>query len=266
MPKQEHEDHDNIKPAERLRRFTAAYLHCPRRPDGDAGRRAESRRGDREDHGTGSPAEQRTGDPASLGLYSALFLPACAAHRQSEPQNTHACIHTRSRPHVHTTPPPDRAHTFFILLPLLMADAFCSLLFPFSLSLSAPPFPFSISSFFLSGYTCSRLLKTAPTPSPPPSPSPPSLYSPPSHAASPSISSPLSLSLFGVCRARGHYLSHSGHVRWNGGVCSEQKQSELWGIVAGSCSLGNSRALLPMRNPLSVFLHALQRYLLYCIR
>lgn len=38
--------------------------------------------------------------------------------------------------------------------------------------------------------------------------------------------SPL-LSLFSVSRARGHYLSHSGHVRWNGGVYSEQKQTEL---------------------------------------
>lgn len=48
------------------------------------------------------------------------------------------------------------------------------------------------------------------------------------------------LSLFSMCRARGHYLSHSGHVRWNGGVCSELKHRELWGIVTSSGSLGNN--------------------------
>lgn len=160
--------------------------------------------------------------PGLVGLYSFLFLPACAAHRQSEHRNTHAYIHTctHSQPQTQNTPPPSTAHTFLILFPLLMADAFCSLLFPFSLSLSAPPFPFSISSFFLLA-THAVSFSSAPTF--------PSLYLPPSiplPLTQPLPPSPL-LSLFSICRARGHYLSHSGHVRWNGGVCSELKQREL---------------------------------------
>ena len=121
--------------------------------------------------------------------------------RASGEIHMHALTHVRTASHTRTTHLPP-AHTFLILLPLLMADAFCSLLFPFSLSLSAPPFPFSISSFFLSATHAVGLSSQ-----PPPSPFSlslslslsrslslsPSLHSPPSHAASPSISSPLSL-------------------------------------------------------------------------
>lgn len=141
-------------------------------------------------------------------------------------------VHTPSRTHTTHLPP---AHTFLILLPLLMADAFCSLLFPFSLSLSAPPFPFSISSFFLSaahavGFSSQPPSLSLSTSLPPSFPLP---------LVKPLPPSPL-LSLFSVCRARGHYLSHSGHVRWNGRQCSEQEQREMWGIVASSSRLGNS--------------------------
>lgn len=122
----------------------------------------------------------------------------------------------------------------------------------------------SVLSFFLSHYL--RLLLPSPlfsissflsvhmqsasprSPHLPPSPTFPSLSKPLPLSLPPS----LLLTLFSVCRARGHYLSHSGHVRWNGGECSEQKQRELWGIVASSGRLGNSAALSPREN-----LHAL---------
>lgn len=116
-------------------------------------------------------------------LVAFLFSPSSLC-RSSTETRMHAVTHIHAPRHTHKTHLPP-AHAFLILLPLLMAEAFCSLLFPFSLSLSAPPFPFSISSFFLR--TCSWLLLSAPTfPLP-------SHHSPPSHAASPSISSPLSL-------------------------------------------------------------------------
>lgn len=114
-------------------------------------------------------------------LVAFLFSPSSLCRASTETR-MHAVTHIHAPLHKTHLPP---AHAFLILLPLLMAEAFCSLLFPFSLSLSAPPFPFSISSFFLR--TCSWLLLSAPTfPLP-------SHRSPPSRAASPSISSPLSL-------------------------------------------------------------------------
>lgn len=166
-------------------------------------------------------------------------LLACIPVYSSRPKIHAAHAHAHTDTH---TLPPSAARTFLISLwPLLMADAFCSLLFPFSLSLSAPPFPFSISSFFLSAAHAVGFSSQPP-------PSPLSLSLPPSLAPFPSLSRSLSLHLpslslsLNVCRARGHYLSHSGHVRWNGGVCSEQKQRGLWGggRVASGGSLGNS--------------------------
>lgn len=135
--------------------------------------------------------------PGLVGLYSFLFFPVCATHRQSERRNTHACIHTctHSQPQTHNTPPPSTAHTFLILFSLLMADAFCSLLFPFSLSLSAPPFPFSISSFFLLATHAVSFSSQ-----PPPSPRSPSL--PPFPSLSRSLSLHLLSSLASVCAAR----------------------------------------------------------------
>lgn len=161
--------------------------------------------------------------PGLVGLYSFLFLPVCAVHRQSERRHTHACIHTctHGQPQTHNTPPPSTAHTFLILFPLLMADAFCSLLFPFSLSLSAPPFPFQYPLSFSWLHMQSASLHSPHLPLA----LPPSLHSPPSLTHS--LSLHLLSSLSSVFAARGHYLSHSGHVRWNGGVCSELKQREL---------------------------------------
>lgn len=160
-------------------------------------------------------------------------------HRHNEHRYTHVRIHTctLTQPCTQPATSPGTAHTFRILLALLKAKAFCSLLFPFSLSVSAPPFPFSISSFF---HLTTHAVGFSSQPPPPPLLSlsfPPSLHSPPSRAQPPP---PLLSSLVSVCRARGHYLSRSGHVQWNGGVCSEQKHREQWGIDAGSSSLGNS--------------------------
>lgn len=107
-------------------------------------------------------------------LVAFLFSPSSLCRASSETR-MHAVTHIHAPRHTHKTHLPP-AHAFLILLPLLMAEAFCSLLFPFSLSLSAPPFPFSISSFFLC--TCSWLLLSAPTVSPPP-PTLPSHRSPP---------------------------------------------------------------------------------------
>lgn len=94
----------------------------------------------------------------------------------------------------------------------------------------------SLISFLSVGYTCSRRFLGPP---------PRCLSLLPLVAASPSVSSALSP----VCvrKARGHYLSRGGHVRWNGGVCSE-----LWGTIASSGSLGNStvRQCLSSDNPL----------------
>lgn len=152
-------------------------------------------------------------------LAAFLFSPSSLCRASAETR-MHAVTHIHAPRHTHKTHLPP-AHAFLILLPLLMAEAFCSLLFPFSLSLSAPPFPFSISSFFLR--TCSWLLLSAPT------------FPLPSHRSPPSLSRSLSLhllaslSLFCVCSARGHYLSHSGHVRWNGGERSEQKHRAVGG-------------------------------------
>lgn len=172
-------------------------------------------------------------------LVAFLFSPSSLCRASSETR-MHAVTHIHAPRHTHKTHLPP-AHAFLILLPLLMAEAFCSLLFPFSLSLSAPPFPFSISSFFLC--TCSWLLLSAPTVSlsPPPQPFPPTVPLP-SRAASPSISSPLSL--FSVRRARGHYLSHSGHVRWNGGERSEQQHRAVGGELQHRAA-----RLLPRRKP-----------------
>lgn len=165
------------------------YLHRPGRPDRAAGRKAETRGGDGEGHETSLPAQWSTSNlslRSCIPFFYFLFY-SCAANRRGEHQNTHARSHTRARSQQPTqpTPPPGTARTFLILLTLLKAKAFCSVLFPFSLSMSAPPFPFSISSF--SHFTTHAVGFSS---QPPPSPLVAAL--PPSCAASPSISSPLS--------------------------------------------------------------------------
>lgn len=184
-------------------------------------------------------------------LIGLLFSPS-SLRRASTETRMHAVTHIHAPGHTHQTHLPP-AHAFLILLPLLMAGAFCSLLFPFSLSLSAPPFPFSISSFFLC--TCSWLLLSAP-PFPPTVPLPLAQPLPPS----PCLTRSLSLSLFSVCRARGHYLSHSGHVRWNGGERSEQKHRAVGGSLPAcskpttpSSKAPSKEKISPCRHPCLLF-------------
>lgn len=166
-----------------------AYLRGPRRQDGAASRGTESRRGDREEHETRLPAPQPTTDPALLRCVFSCYSSQCVRRTDRASTETHmhafTHVHAPSRTHL------PLVHTFLILLPLLMANAFCSLLFPFSLSVCSS-LPFFNILFLSLGYTCSQLLLTAPT-FPPSLSLPPSLHSPPSRAASPSISSPLSL-------------------------------------------------------------------------
>ena len=177
-----------------------------------------------------------------------LFIPSSPCGAQTERAVKYTCMrsHTYAQPATHaqhTSP----QHTRFSFS--------CLFLWP----------TLSVLSFFLSHYLCLLLpslfqyplsfsqlhMQSASLRSPhlPPSLSlslslslalslslPPSIPLP---LMQPLPPSPL-LSLFSVCCARGHYLSQSGHVRWNGGVCSEQKQRELWGIVASTGSQGNS--------------------------
>lgn len=199
--------------------------------------------------GTAAPRAVR---PRCWARVPSLFLPACAVHRQGDWRGTHACVRTRTRtePHAHDAPPPSGAHASHS-----PASSYGrrSLFSPFSFLIisvcsSLRPF-FQYPLFFLC--TCSRLLHAAPT-FPRPLLSPPSLSLSLRPSLPPCLPPSLLLTLVSVCRARGHYLSHSGHVRWNGGECSEQKQRELWGIVASGGGLGNSAALSPREN-----LHAL---------
>lgn len=153
---------------------------------------------------------------------------------------THRAARTRR------TSPQRRTRFSFSCLLLWPTLSVLSFFLSHYLRLLLPSPLFSISSF-LSVHMQSGFSSPAPTFLRPllfpslskPLPPLPSLLPPPS----------LLLALFSVCRARGHYLSHSGHVRWNGGECSEQKQRELWGIVASSGRLGNSAALSPAGEP-----------------
>lgn len=115
--------------------------------------------------------------------------------------DTHINALTHGQPHAQRTPPPSTPHTFLILLPILMTSAFCSLLFPFSLSVCSS-LPFFNILFLSLHYRCSRLLLAAPTFTSPPPP-PLSLSLPPLPSLSRSLSlhllSPLSLSRFSVC-------------------------------------------------------------------
>lgn len=183
-----------MKPAESPR-TSDAYLRGPGRPDGAAGRRAQSRRGDREEHETCLPAQQPTSNPAWLGCIPFYcFQSVRRTDRASAEMHMHAFTRAHTASHTHATHLPQAQHTRF---------SFCCLfLWP----------TLSVLSFFLSHYLClllpslfqyplsfSRLhMQSASLRSPhlPPSLSlslPPSLHSPPSRAASPSISSPLSL-------------------------------------------------------------------------
>ena len=56
-----------MKPAESSR-TSDAYLHGLSLPDGAAGQRAESRRGDREEHETCLPAQQPSKQTGLVGL------------------------------------------------------------------------------------------------------------------------------------------------------------------------------------------------------
>lgn len=147
---------------------SVAYLRGPRRPDGAASRGTESRRGDREEHETRLPAQQPTSAPASLCVFL-LFLPVCAAHRQSQHRDTHARVHTRTRTQPHAPPPGTHvSHSLassygqrflfspfsFLIICLLLPSLFqyplsfsrlhmqsASPHSPHLLSLSLPPFP-----------------------------------------------------------------------------------------------------------------------------
>lgn len=150
----------------------------------------------------------------SSGYVPFFFTPSSLCG-QSEHRNTHACINTRTRtqPHAHNVPPPGTRVSHspvssygrrFLVSPFsFLIISVCS---------SLPFFNILFLSLHMqSASPRSPLL-------------PPSLPPFPSLLCSLSLHLLASLSLFSVCRMRGHYLSHSGHVRWNGGECSEQKQ------------------------------------------
>lgn len=95
-----------------------------------------------EEHNAGQEREKRM-RVAGCYCLSALLRRPSSLRPASTETRVHAVAHTHTHAPRRTHPthlPP--AHAFLILLPLLVAEAFCSLLFPFSLSLSAPPFPF----------------------------------------------------------------------------------------------------------------------------
>ncbi len=150
-----------------------------------------------------------------LRVYFFLYFSPSQSARQCGTR-----MHTHSHTHfvIHTSP--KHTHTHSNSLPIAST---VSLFLPLSLCLSAPPFPFSIFSFFSYAFCICRLLcLTAPTvlslsivrsfahSLPLHFVSPPSLHFPP----------PPSLFLC-VQSERGHYLSHTGHVRWNGGACNK---------------------------------------------
>lgn len=112
----------------------------------------------------------------------------CRSQTEQATKHTYMRSHTYTHPAARTQRTSPR-YTRFSFSPFFLWPTLSVLSFFLSHYLSAPPFPFSISSFFL--YTCIRLLLAAPTF--PLLSLPPSLHSPPSHTASPSISSPLSL-------------------------------------------------------------------------
>lgn len=168
-----------------------------------------------------------------------LFMSSrlCSAQTDRAAKYTYMHSHTHTQPVTltqHTSP----QHSTRVSHSLASSYGRRFLFSPFSFLIISvcSSLPFFNILFLSLGYTCSRLLLQ-----PPPSPLSLSPSLPPFPSLSRSLSLHLLSSLSSVCyRARGHYLSHSGHVRWNGGVCSEQKQRELWGIVTGSSSLGNS--------------------------
>lgn len=173
---------------------SVAHLRGRGRPDRAASRRAESRRGDREEHETRLPAQQPASNPLLLDCVPFHFFQSVpVTDRASNKTHIHAFthVHTPSRTHTTHLPP---VHTFLILSLLLMADAFCSLLFPFSLSVcSSLPF-FNI--LFLSLHMHSASPRC---PHLPPSLSP-SL--PPLPSLSHSLSLHLLASLSSVCAER----------------------------------------------------------------
>ncbi len=126
-------------------------------------------------------------------------------------------MHTHSHTHfvIHTSPKHTHTHS---LIPFLSPLPFLS--FSPSHYVSAPPFPFLYSLFLYAFCICRLLCLTAPTSSLSLSfvrsltPSPFTRFSLPSFSLLP-------LSFLCVQSERGHYLSHTGHVRWNGGACNK---------------------------------------------
>ncbi len=127
----------------------------------------------------------------------------------------HGCTHTHTHTLSYTPPPSTHTHS---LIPFLSPLPFLS--FSPSHYVSAPPFPFSIFSFSLCFLHLPSALPYSPhrslslsfvrslTPSPFTRFLPPFIFL-------------LPLSFLCVQSERGHYLSHTGHVRWNGGACNK---------------------------------------------
>ncbi len=149
-----------------------------------------------------------------LRVYFFLYFSPTQSARQCGTR-----MHTHSHTHfvIHTSPKHTHTHTHSNSLPIAST---VSLFLPLSLCLSAPPFPFSIFSFSLCFLHLPSALPYSPhrslslsfvrslTPSPFTRFLPPFIFL-------------LPLSFLCVQSERGHYLSHTGHVRWNGGACNK---------------------------------------------
>ncbi len=149
----------------------------------------------------------------------------------------HGCTHTHTHTLSYTPPPSTHTHS---LIPFLSPLPFLS--FSPSHYVSAPPFPFSISLSYAFAFAVCFALQ----------PPPFSLsivrsfaHSLPLHSFSPlPFIFLLPLSFLGVQSERGHYLSHTGHVRWNGGACNkysrckhkERKRERESGRLASYCA------------------------------
>lgn len=183
-----------MKPAESPT-TSDAYLRGSRRPHRAAGRRAESRRGEREEHENCLPAEQPTSNPALLGCIPFYFFqPVQRTDRASSEIHIHAFTRAHTASHTHTAHLPPAQHTRFSFSCLFLWPTLSALSFFFShyLCLLLPSlfqYPLSFSRLHMQ----SASLRSPHLPLSLSLSLPPSLHSPPSRAASPSISSPLSL-------------------------------------------------------------------------
>lgn len=144
----------------------------------------------------------------SLSVFLSFFLSLSSQSarqcgtRTHTHSRTHSVIHT-SPTHTHSLCFSSYRHCRFSLSPSLIMSLCSSL-------------PFSIFSFFflLFAFTVCFALKPPPLSLSFASSLPPPflVFSLPSFSSSPS-------SFLCVQSERGHYLSHTGHVRWNGGAC-----------------------------------------------